>query len=218
MNKTNGIENITARIISDAQAQADALVKSAEDAAAVTARDYQMKAADISDRIIKAAEHDAANITARAESSAAMERRNLMLSAKSAAIDAAFEAAHEAMKGLKRGEYLAYQKRVLTAAVRQLLAEEREAVSLYGDTERRSTEFALVLDGAEYENIGNDLLSAAEKLLTPEGCTAELVRASVELGGGFILRRGEVDVNCTLNASMTALRDSLEGKVAELLF
>ena len=132
----------------------------------------------------------------RLQGSADMERRQMLLSAKQSCIDEAFARAAEALRHLPRQEYIA------------LLAK------LAADNGSGSEE--LILSRADHDAIGQDVVSAANA--AKPGAAFTLSAETRELGGGLVLKKGQVEVNCAFETALRQLRQEMASDVAGILF
>ena len=147
----------------------------------------------------EAAERRARTVAERLErlgGSAEMERRQLLLAAKQGCIDEAFARAAQALRDLPRQDYVALLAR---------LAAENGS----GDEE-------LVLSAADRDAVGPAVVDAANAL--KPGAAFTLSSESRDLGGGLVLKRGLVEVNCTFDTRLRQLRQEMATDVAQILF
>ena len=101
----NSSEKITGRIISVAQSEADEILLAAQKEADAINEEYKKKAAEIAANAESEAEAELEIIRTRTVSSAEKIRRNILLNAKNAKIDEAFEKARLKLIGLPDGDY-----------------------------------------------------------------------------------------------------------------
>lgn len=214
----NGIESITARILAEAQAAADADLQAAKKEADAILGDYADRAGKLSADLADKAKAASDVVLERAASSGANLRRNILLEAKSAAIDEAFAAAREALVKKSDAEYGAFYAGLLEKAIASSLADEAEAVRLYGDEEKRPSAFLLSLNEADAARMGECLLAAGKKALKGSGCTLALSDLPAHIDGGFLLIRGDVEINGSLSMLFGQLREEMESSIAALLF
>ena len=214
----NGIDTITARILSEAQAAADAELENARKEADGLLGDYADRAAKLTDGLAEKAKAASDVILERAASSGANLRRNILLEAKSAAIDEAFAAARGELTKKSDAEYGAFFAGLLEKAIASSLADEAEAVRLYGDGEKRPSAFVLSLNETDAARMSKTLLDAGKKALEGSGCTLEMSDAPAQIDGGFLLIRGDVEINGSLAMIFAQLREEMESSIAALLF
>lgn len=196
-----GIEKITARIDADAQAEV-AAIKSASDARCAELRaDYDKKAQEAYWERIRAGVKECESRVDRMGRLAQMESKKSVLSLKQSMVDEAFERAVEQICRLPQDEYV--------SAMASLAA--RSAVS--GAEE-------LVLNAKDRERCGAQIVEAANAALAAAGKAANL-KLSAETGdmkAGFLLREGDVSVNCAVEVLAELCRSEMAAKVASALF
>lgn len=228
----NGIEKITARIETDAKAEAAEILREAEEKAAAIREQYKAQA-QAEAKAAEAAGKEAAQRQAeRLESAAQMEAKKRLLAAKQACLNDAFDKAQEKLLALDEGEYA------------QLLAKMAVKASKTGKEE-------IILNARDRERVGpqvvawaNTLLAeaaapkAAEKAGKVGGKAGAVLSAVVtganallqgtamltlaqdtrEMAGGLTLRDGNVEVNCAFETQLRVLREEMAAQVAEILF
>ena len=196
-----GIEKITARIDADAQAEV-AAIKSASDARCAELRaDYDKKAQEAYWERIRAGVKECESRVDRMGRLAQMESKKSVLGLKQSMVDEAFERAVEQICKLPQDEYV--------SAMASLAA--RSAVS--GSEE-------LVLNAKDRERCGAQIVEAANAALSAAGKAANL-KLSAETGdmkAGFLLREGDVSVNCAVEVLAELCRSEMAAKVASALF
>ena len=228
----NGIEKITARIEADAKAEADAILREAEEKAAAIREQYKSQA-QAEEKSAEAAGREAAQRQAeRLESAANMEAKKRLLAAKQDCLNEAFDKAQAQLLELDDGEYA------------QLLAKMAVKASKTGKEE-------IILNARDRERVGpqvvawaNTLLAeavapkAAEKAGKVGGKAGAVLSAVVtgasallqgtamltlsqetrEMAGGLILRDGSVETNCAFETQLRVLREEMAAQVAGILF
>jgi V/A-type H+-transporting ATPase subunit E len=190
------IENITSKILSDAQNNADSSLMNAEN----TKREILNKAKDEAGLIIKTeaekAANDAVELKNRRVSAAELQGRKMLLSAKQEAIKESFDAAIEKLIAMPENEYLSF-----------LAQEILKIPNCQGN---------IVLNAKDRENIGEKLVKAVNKELGAE--KVALSENTVRASGGFVLKRGSVEINSTFETLLDSIKDELTGEIADALF
>ncbi|MCD8146382.1 MAG: V-type ATP synthase subunit E [Clostridiales bacterium] len=196
-----GIEKITSRIRSDAQAEIDAiLVKARADADAITAKgDAEARRAyeDLTRKGQAAAQEREEHLA----SSAQMEARKMTLAAKQEMLDAAFGLALQQLRGLD------------AAANTDLLANLAVRASSTGAEQ-------VILSAKDRDACGAQVVAQANRQLKAAGKSAKLTLSDKAgaFEGGLLLSDGDVEVNCTFETLVRLTRSELAGQVAEVLF
>lgn len=197
----NGIDKITARIESDAAAEA-----------AVTAQDTESRCAQIrADAEKQAQEHYWVRLkqgvkgiedrSARLASTADMEARKNILAFKQETVVSVFDRAERELLSMPKADYIKF------------LTDKAAAASVTGREE-------LVFNAADKKSVAEKVLAAANKALEAAGKTAELTVAddTGSFAGGLIIRQGSIETNCTVEALMEQARENMAAEVAALLF
>ena len=191
-----GIETITRRIDEEMQAEIDGILAEAgKQAAAATAR-WQAQADS------EAAQRKARNEKAGAEheerlvSVAQMESRKVLLAAKQEMVERAFSLALDKLCDLPEEQAAAVAADLLVRA-----APDGVGAAVFSPRDRDRVGAAAVAEA-------NRRL-AGKLTLSPE---------TRNIRGGFILSRGDVEVNCTFETLVRLRKGEMSGEVAKLLF
>ncbi len=197
----NGIEKITARLIRDAQAEVDVINAEADAQCAAILAEYEVKAAEAYEKRIAKGKADCAVRSERMAATADMEQRKALLAFKQEMVGEAFEKAAEAVASLPREKYIEFFASMAAEA-----AISGKEMLLFSENDKADT--------------GAEIVVAANALLAAKGKTAEisLAEETVEVSGGFIMRSGNIEVNCTAETLVQLTRSSLSSQVAEILF
>jgi V/A-type H+-transporting ATPase subunit E len=190
------IDNITSKILSDAKNSADSSLMNAEN----TKQEIINKAKTEAEALIKTeAERtakDAEDLKSRKVSAAELQGRKMLLSAKQEAIKNSFDATIHKLKAMPEDEYLNF------------LVQEILRIP--------DCEGSIVLNAKDRENIGERLVKTVNEKLGAE--KVALSEDTVETSGGFVLKRGKVEINNTFETLLDAMRDELTGEIANVLF
>ena len=192
----NGLEKIVARMEADTQAACDALAASAAENAAAILRDCQAQADAVTRDSAQRAEAQAAEHLEHLNGSSQLACRQRVLAAKQQLIDEAFARTAQALTVLPQAEYVD-----LLAA----LAAENGS----GDEE-------LLLSKTDRETVGAAVVEAANA--KKPGAAFRLSEETRDTGGGLVLRRGRVELNCSFTEKLRQLRQEESSAVAQLLF
>lgn len=192
----NGLEKIVARMEADTQAACDALAASAAENAAAILRDCQAQAdAAAQDSVQRAAAQAAAHLE-HLNGSSQLACRQRVLAAKQQLIDEAFARTAQALTTLPQAEYV--------DLLASLAAENGS-----GDEE-------LLLSKADRDAVGAAVVEAANA--KKPGAAFRLSEETRDTGGGLVLRRGRVELNCSFTEKLRQLRQEESSAVAQLLF
>lgn len=192
----NGLDKIIARMEADTRAECNALAANAAENAAAILRDYQAQADAAARDSAQRAEAQAAEHLEHLNGSSQLACRQRVLAAKQQLIDEAFARAAQALAALPQADYID-----LLAA----LAAENGS----GDEE-------LLLSAHDRETVGAAVVDAANA--KKPGAAFRLSDETRDTGGGLVLRRGRVELNCSFTEKLRQLRQEESSAVAKLLF
>ena len=197
----NGIEKITKQIASEAEAEINAILAQAEADAAATAESFAKQAQTEADELLRAGKENAQQRVMRQESTTRLEARKDILGLKQELVSAAYDKARKAILALDEDKYVAF------------LAAQAGAAALTGSEE-------IILSQADRDRLGEKLVAAANAAAAKRGLpgTMKLSDETRPVSGGLVLRRGSIEVNCTLDKLLEMTRSSLDAKVASVLF
>ncbi len=192
----NGLEKIVARMEADTQAACDALAASAAENAAAILRDCQAQADAVTrDSAQRAAAQAAAHLE-HLNGSSQLACRQRVLAAKQQLIDEAFARTAQALAALPQADYI--------DLLASLAAENGS-----GDEE-------LLLSKTDRDAVGAAVVDAANA--KRPGAAFRLSDETRDTGGGLVLRRGRVELNCSFTEKLRQLRQEESSAVAQLLF
>ena len=192
----NGLEKIVARMEADTQAACDALAASAAENAAAILRDCQAQADAVTRDSAQRAEAQAAEHLEHLNGSSQLACRQRVLAAKQQLIDEAFARAAQALAALPQAEYV--------DLLASLAAENGS-----GDEE-------LLLSKTDRDAVGAAVVEAANA--KRPGAAFRLSEETRDTGGGLVLRRDRVELNCSFTEKLRQLRQEESSAVAQLLF
>ena len=192
----NGLEKIVVRMESDTRAECDALAASAAENAAAILRDCQAQADAAARDSRQRAAAQAAEHLEHLNGSSQLACRQRVLAAKQHLIDEAFVRAAKALTALPQAEYI---------DLLATLAAENGS----GDEE-------LLLSAADRDAVGAAVVEAANRKRA--GAAFRLSAETRDTGGGLVLRRDRVELNCSFAEKLRQLRQEESSAVAKLLF
>lgn len=192
----NGIEKITQRIASDAQAEVDRILGDARDEAGHIAASYRAQADAEAAELAAKNEKAAAEREERLASAAQMEARKIQLAAKQEMVEKAYIQALDKLCALPEEQYVA------------LLADLLVKASSNGKEEA-------VFSKEDRERVGK---AAVEKANGLSGKQLRLSEETQPIRGGFILKDKNVEVNCTFETLVRLQKAETAGAVVKKLF
>lgn len=196
-----GIEKLKNRIMKDEEEKA----KQTENDANLKARDMIKKASEKAQAMIEDAKIKGLKMgedrKGRIISSAKLEARNMKLAQKQETIDRILKLAGDAIKSMEKDKYTSFLEKLL---LNNIETGEEEIVFSKNDIER--------LDPSFVERLNQKLLSEGKK------GSLKLKDEIRDIGSGAVLINGKVEIDCSIDSQLKAIRDDLEGELADLLF
>ena len=197
----NGIDRITDRIEADAREQAKAIIAEAEAKCAEIRKENEKKAQERELQLIRNGTKDCESGLERRKSAAEMDAKKSVLALKQDCVAEAFDMAKRRLADMPEDSYVGF------------LASLAASAAADGSGE-------IVLSARDRERCGKAVLERANAALAAKGLTPALTLAadSREISGGLILRQGGVEVNCSIEALVEALKGPMTADVARTLF
>lgn len=193
----SGLDRIIEKINADSLASCREIADQAQKRAQDIVSDADERAEQVYAEIIADAEKKAQSIMTMSEANVSGIARRAELSAKVEAVDAAIEAAYDAMCDMGADEYFAAREKL---AVRNAGKGEGELRLSKRDLDRVPSGFA-------------DRINAA---LT--NGSVKLSGQSADIDNGFILVYGDIEMNCTFRALINEQKDIVREKVCGVIF
>lgn len=191
---------ITAKIMVEARGVAAQLLREANERAEQIRHGAEAELAKQREQTMDQARRECADLRDRMLRMAELEERKQRLSAKRSVINQAFDRAAERMRAMPDEQRCAYMHKLLVSN-----AEGDELI---------------VVSDSDAKLFDSGFLTSVNKAMAESGKASNLLLSTEhrETGGGFILKRGGMEVNCTFPAMLEEKRVSLEAEVAGLLF
>lgn len=211
----NNIENITSKILSDAQNYADGVKANAEAQCARMLDEAKARADGIYSALKEKGKKECEAVIVRAASSADVLDRNILLDAKSVKIDRAFEEAEKQLSELPEDRYLPFLVRTLSLAIENIGEEEDDG---FGYEPVSPELFTVFLNERDSASFGKKLVSAVTPKAESIGCRVVLSKENINVLGGLIVRRGDVEINATFEMLLKAAKDQYISEISSILF
>lgn len=192
----NELSKLVDKILAEAKETAAKTEEAARQEAAHTLEAAKAEAAAQEKALLDSATRQAQAIAHRAQSQIGMEARSMRLSARRQSIDQAFQLAAEKMTQVSAQRLLPF-----------LAGQAAIAASQNGE---------LIFNQRDQE-LGAQVVAKANELLAGKGLRLTLSAAKGSFQGGFVLREGSIETNCTYEVMISGVQDELEGKVAQAL-
>lgn len=190
------IEKITSKIISDAEA----LAKVTLDEANARCDEILAEAASKAEELVREAEkngqEEKEKLISRRKAVADIDGRKIVLEEKQRLITSCFDQAVDQIVSMNKDDYIAF----LTELVKKTGEKEGE----------------LILNSGDAEKLGEDLIRAISGAVADSGIT--LSKETRNIRGGFLLKKGSVYINGTVEALVEEAKEDLVGEVAARLF
>ena len=192
----NGIEKIISRMEADAKAERDAITAAAQQKAESIRHDYQATADALQQEAQVRRQDQNAERLEHLNGSSQMACRQRVLAVKQEVIDEAFAQAAQQLTQLPAEQYVP-----LLAAL--------AADNGVGDEE-------ILLSAADRQAVGQAVVDAANGKKPGAGFT--LAADTRETGGGVVLQRGRMEINCGFTELLRRARQEDSSAVAAVLF
>ena len=192
-----GTEKIIAHIQADAQAQADAILAQAEQQCADIRQDYEKKASELYAEKIRAGVKACQDQVDSGKRIGLMEARKAVLALKQEMVSRSFDLALKQIVDLPADKYVPF------------LAKLAAQASVSGDEE-------IVLNARDKAAVGEALVKAVNEAV-PNG-KLRLAQETGDFAGGLLLRRGNVEANCSAELLVDLCRGEMSSRLASVLF
>ncbi|MCR5627920.1 MAG: V-type ATP synthase subunit E [Lachnospiraceae bacterium] len=187
-----GLDKIIERINEESKAENEAVLKKAREEADRILAEAEKTAASDEKKIIADAEKEAASIVSRADSQAALYQKQQILSEKGNLINQVFSDAVASLTSLSDDEYFKLIQKMLDKYSRK--GEKGEIAFSAKDNSRMPTAFKANL------------------------APLTLANEKPEISGGFILKYGDIEENCTFEALLRDKREELQEEIQKAIF
>lgn len=193
-----GLNKIIERISQDSVAKCDGIIFDAQTEASKIKNAAIAEADALKQKAIEEANAQAKTITEMAESGAQLATRKKLLSTKIDIINDAINAAYKKIKEMPEKDYFA----ALYSLVKKY-AQDTEGVMILSEKD-------LGRKPKDFEKKINEGLSKEAKLTVSD--------KPANIGEGFILVYGDIEINCTFEALIEDARDELKDTINNIIF
>lgn len=219
----NNLDKIIEKINLQAKSEADSCLARATADAARIMEEGENRASDILLRAKRQAERETLATVERAYSTADMKKREILLGTRVGLINKTFADAEKKLCSLDTKAYSSFCVKLICDAVCERTRAVERLFAEYGDEEEYSTNFEAVFNENDKKAHGGAIVRGAKtqlKKLFPEGSvpTLRLSENTADISGGVIIRYGDIETNCSVEAVVSEIRSSTETEVFELLF
>lgn len=190
------IDNITGKILSEAEEQGNRILEAAHSESQRIIEEAKQKAEEIQEEAREKTDEDQRLIKCRRISVAELEVRKIRLGAKQEQISLCFDKALDRLSEMDVSDYL----ELLTTFI----------IKIGGDGGE------LLLNKNDREKIGQKLINKIND--TEKVGKLSLAEDTIDAKGGFVLRRGSVEINSTLETIINGIRESATPDVVKALY
>ena len=192
-------EQVVEKILSQAQAEAEAIVTEARDKAAAQKAEMDAELAEFDAKTQELAKAAADDKLQRMMAGARMSNAKALLAARVAILDDVFAQAKKAVNDLGDDAYL----KLMTDLMKKAVETGDEEVVVGKNEKRLNHEFV--------KQVNRELGAGFKGNL-------RLADRKADIAGGFILSRGKVQINASTDVLIDRLRESLEIELSNQLF
>ncbi|MEG2298551.1 MAG: V-type ATP synthase subunit E family protein [Anaerovoracaceae bacterium] len=190
------IEKITSSIIADAKAEAKRVTEEGQIEAAKILNEAKAKAQAMKDKAQSEGQIEKEKLIERRKSVSEIDGKKAILAKKQEQIDICFAKAMDKIATMDKTDYLVF--------LMKLLKETGE------------TSGEIILNPKDKEGLGQEFLQEANNMTGREGFS--LSEETRNFAGGFILKRGKIYVNGTIEQLVEGGREAIAREVANRLF
>jgi len=193
-----GIQRIKERILEGARQEADKKIKDAEKKAQEILEKARKDAENRKKKLLEKAARDAEDIKAKMISMAELDMKKNLLATKQDMVDKAFQQALERLKNMDIEKY----EEILTDMILKAVETGEEEI---------------ILSKRDLRRLPKDFITKLNNLRERK-LNLKLSRESRDIEGGFILKSRGVETNNSFETIMRMERDSIESRIAGILF
>lgn len=190
------IDNITAKILDDAKEFANTVMADAKSQETSILANAKKQAEELLASYVEKSKADAEIVMSRKVSVAELEARKIKLAAKQEAVSKSFEKAIGKIAGMEDDAYVDF------------LAKVAEGITVDGGE--------ICLNEKDRNRVGAKLVEKINSKSTGEN--VKLSDDVINAKGGFVLKKGSIEINATLETVINAVKEDATGQIAEILF
>ena len=203
----NGLNRILERIASEANAEKQRILSNAAEAADKIHREsenYEKELCSISE---KNTEKEAALIIDRAKSTGEAKRKQLILKKKTEITDRLYRDVKESLLSLPKEKYSRFLSGLIAAAADKLPAKEDNCC----------TTFSVIFNERDRKLFSADAVKGA-LLILKRDISVETSQETANISGGVIVSCGDIQINCSMEAIISSVRNTTEAETVKLIF
>ena len=214
----NNLHLIMDKIASDAESEAAKIVADAENAAGRIRRETMEEAEAILSRSLSEIEKEREDEMNRARGRAVMKKREVLLKTKVSLINGAYEQAKARILNMDGEGYCSFLSHLLADAVLERLTQVSYLKSEYGNDEEtdQSCDFTVIFNENDKARYGAQVVKNAKAIMHKRP-TIAVADECADICGGLILRYGDTQTNCSVDAIIAHARRKTEAEVTRIL-
>ncbi len=195
-----GLEKIVKHIEEESSSNVQELILKANETASQIIADAQKECEKIKTQLKEKSDSEELAYLQRAESAASLQKKKMILSAKQQMISEVLEKAKESLVNLKEEDYF---QTILKMLPKHVLGMDGEIVFSKRDHERLPNQFVTKI---------NEVISHVQ------GASLKISEQVAQIEGGFLLKYGDIEENCSFEALIAMDKDNLQDNLNTLLF
>ena len=196
----SGLGKILEHIKGDADAEVNKILSQAKSEAELIIEEAKLEGKKKVLLMEEKSNSDYEALIKKGESAAKLKEKRMILESKQEVIEEMIEASRDSLTKSPDNEYF---ETILKMVGKYALNEEGQLLFSKSDLERMPKDFIKKLN-----NVLED----------KKGAVLTISDKTIPIDGGFIIKYGEVEVNCSFEALFLAARETLQDKVGALLF
>lgn len=206
------------KIASDASAEAAKIVADAQSTADKIRRETMEAAEAIFSRSLSETEKEREAEMQRAEGRAAMKKREILLKTKVSLINGAYEQARSRILNMDGDGYCSFLSNLLADAVLDRLDRVNYLKAEYGGDEETdlSCDFTVVFNENDKVRYSSQVVKNAKAIMHKRP-SITVSDECADISGGLILRYGDTQTNCSVDAVIADARRKTEAEVTRIL-
>ena len=206
------------KIASDASAEAAKIVADAQSTADKLRRETMEAAEAIFSRSLSETEKEREAEMQRAEGRAAMKKREILLKTKVSLINGAYEQARSRILNMDGDGYCSFLSNLLADAVLDRLDRVNYLKAEYGGDEETdlSCDFTVVFNENDKVRYSSQVVKNAKAIMHKRP-SITVSDECADISGGLILRYGDTQTNCSVDAVIADARRKTEAEVTRIL-
>lgn len=195
-----GLEKIVKHIEEESSSNVQELISKANETASQIIADAQKECEKIKTQLKDKSDAEELAYLQRAESAASLQKKKMILSAKQQMIGEVLEKAKDSLVNLADDDYF---QTILKMLPKHVLGMDGEIVFSKKDHERLPNQFVTKI---------NEVISNVQ------GATLKISDQVAQIEGGFLLKYGDIEENCSFEALIAMDKDNLQDNLNTLLF